>query len=248
LWLLLPRTQILLTFLIIRIVDQTTLVDTPSRLVWNIILGCGIQQMPRNLFTALFFCMGTGAVPEDYASTGEHLASHGFAAIYTPMRPWDVTKGLDYCRDATIVTDAPELEGLLNTTRLGTGGHSGGGPYAVHASSGVKDVAVVIAQHCASIPVMNRQSDETMAALEGDLMVLCGTDDHMPFCGCDVGERDYYDRAPHGRALVKVPDNHVSGACFESGANFEAGYITAMLYYGLRGGRIIGPSRFADWT
>lgn len=181
------------------------------------------------------FCMGTGAVPEDYAATGEHLASHGFAAIYTPMRPWDVTRGFNYCRDATIVHDAPELEGLLNTTRLGAGGHSGGGPYAVRASSGEKDVAVVITQHSASIPVMNRQSDETMAALAGDVMVLCGTDDHMPFCGCDVGERDYYDRAPHGRALVKVPDNHVSGACFESGEKFESGYITAMLYYGLRG-------------
>jgi hypothetical protein len=176
-----------------------------------------------------------GAVPEDYFATGEHLASHGFAAIYTPMRPWDVTRGLDYCRDGTIEEDIPALHSLVNASRLGVGGHSGGGPYAVHAASGVEDVNVIITQHAASIPVLNKQSDETMHALKGDLMVLCGTEDSMPFCDCPRVEEDYYGRAPLGRAIVKVPDGHVDGACLQSGETNEAGYITAMLYYGLRG-------------
>ena len=72
------------------------------------------------------FCMGTGALPEDYAKTGEHLASHGFAAIYVPMRPWDVSEGLKYCRDGKIVKDVPELEGHVDASRMGVGGHSGG--------------------------------------------------------------------------------------------------------------------------
>lgn len=152
------------------------------------------------------------------------------------MRPWDVTEGLDYCRNGTtILEDAPELSGYLDASSMGVGGHSGGGPYAVHAASGVDDVGVIVAQHAASIPVMNRQSDSTMAALKGDLLVLCGTQDHMPFCGCTPGERDYYDRAPNGRAIAKVPDGHVDGACFEKGEENEAGYVTAMLYATLRG-------------
>ncbi|CAE7723410.1 unnamed protein product, partial [Symbiodinium microadriaticum] len=158
-----------------------------------------------------------------------------FAAIMVPMRPWDVTEGLDYCRNGTtILEDAPELTGYLDANRMGVGGHSGGGPYAVHAASGVKDVNAIVAQHAASIPIMNRQPDKIMEDLQGDLMVLCGTEDHMPFCGCTPGERDYYDRAPLGRVLVKVPDGHVDGACFEKGEENEAGYVTALLYASLR--------------
>ena len=166
---------------------------------------------------------------------GQHLASHGFAAIYVPMRPWDVTKGLNYCRDGTIVDDIPTLKSWMNSTMLGVGGHSGGGPYAVRAASGVDDVNVIITQHAASIPVLNKQSDETMQALKGNLMVLCGTQDSMPFCDCSRAITDYYDRAPLGRVVAEVPDGHVDGACFEAGEKNEAGYITAMLYYGLRG-------------
>lgn len=152
-----------------------------------------------------------------------------------PMRPWDVTNGLEYCRNGTeILQDAPELTGFLDAGRMGVGGHSGGGPYAVHAARGVTDVKAIIAQHAASIPILNRQSDQDMSELQGDLLVLCGTDDHMPFCGCRTGERDYFNRAPLGRVLAKVPDGHVDGACFEKGEENEAGYVTAMLYASLR--------------
>lgn len=151
------------------------------------------------------------------------------------MRPWDVTEGLEYCRNGTtIIEDAPELKGYLDSSAMGVGGHSGGGPYAVHAASGVEDVNVIVTQHAASIPIMNRQSDATMAALKGDVLVLCGTEDHMPFCGCTPGERDYYDRAPLGRVIAKIPDGHVDGACFGAGEINEAGYVTAMLYSTLR--------------
>ena len=74
-----------------------------------------------------------------------------------------------------------------------------------------------------------------MADLRGDVLVLCGTEDRMPFCGCTPGERDYYNRAPKGRAIAKVPDGHVDGACFAEGEANEAGYVTAMLYATLRG-------------
>lgn len=181
------------------------------------------------------FCQGTGALPEDYSKTAEHLASHGFAAIYVPMRPWDVTRGLEYCRSGEIVEDVPALQGWVNSAKMGVGGHSGGGPYAVHAASGVADVAAIVTQHGASIPATNQQSDETMAALPGDLMVLCGLDDSMPFCDCGTATEDYYLRAPKGRVLAEVPDGHVDGACLEKGEENEAGYLAAFLYYTLKG-------------
>ena len=190
---------------------------------------------PKENVHCFVFCMGTTGIPEDYASTGEHLASHGFAAIYVPMRPWDVTNGLEYCRNGTIIEDVPELGPYMDGSKLAVGGHSGGGPYAVRAASGVSDVAAIVTQHAASIPVLNRQSNATMDDLRGDMLVLCGTNDHVPFCGCSFGIDDYYNRAPLGRVLAQVPDDHITGACFEHGEENEAGYITAMLYYALRG-------------
>lgn len=196
-----------------------------------------IVWYPSNVAEPVYcfvFCLGTGALPEDYTATAEHLASHGFAAIYVPMRPWDVTRGLEYCRSGQLASDVPELSEWVDSSRMGVGGHSGGGPYAVHAASGVSDVAAIIAQHAASIPVLNKQSNETMHNLKGALMVLCGTQDHMPFCDCPRVEEDYFDRAPLGRVIAKVPDGHISGACFSEGEQNEAGYITAMLYYTLK--------------
>lgn len=134
---------------------------------------------PDAIVHCYVFCLGTGAIPQDYSATAEHIASHGFVAIYVPMRPWEVTNGFNYCRginnicynfaciiifciDGKIASDIPELKEWMDSSRIGAGGHSGGGPYAVKASSGEEDVKLVVAQHAASIPLLNKQSNETM--------------------------------------------------------------------------------------
>lgn len=186
------------------------------------------------------FAVGTGAIPEDYAATAVHIASHGIAALLVPMDGtfdsnlnW-VTHGLD----AVFIGGEglpDELVGRIDTSKLATGGHSGGGPLAFDGGTNRSDVKAIIGQHAAAIPLMNRPTDEVMGNIQAQTMNICGTLDTTPFCGCSYATDDYFNRVAGPKMLVAVPATHVQGAVGPSGDSFEGGYVVAFLKYALDG-------------
>jgi predicted dienelactone hydrolase len=92
------------------------------------------------------FNHGFGSDAQDYATYGERLASHGFAAVlatydkgftsYQTHRELarDVLRVVDWLAGATSTPES-SLSGRLDMERLGVAGHSRGGKQAVHAAT-----------------------------------------------------------------------------------------------------------------
>jgi hypothetical protein len=120
-----------------------------------------------------FHC-GTGAQPEDYKQTLEHIASHGFVAVGNVM---DVNYAT--IPQATACFEMIQANGMpvkVNPASVGVGGHSGGGPSAAILSSRYPaQVKAYVGQHAAAIPVVNRPSDEVIHSIKGKVLQLCGT-------------------------------------------------------------------------
>ena len=120
-----------------------------------------------------FHC-GTGAQPEDYKQTLEHIASHGFVAVGNVM---DVNYAT--IPQATACFEMIQANGMpvkVNPASVGVGGHSGGGPSAAILSSRYPaQVKAYVGQHAAAIPVVNRPSDEVIHSVKGKVLQLCGT-------------------------------------------------------------------------
>lgn len=92
----------------------------------------------------ILFSHGFALSPDQYISTGEHLASHGLAVA---MPAWDegfissrthtglasdVTAFLDWLEEAA--TSDPNLKSILDTGRIGLAGHSRGGKQSIQAA------------------------------------------------------------------------------------------------------------------
>jgi hypothetical protein len=185
------------------------------------------------------FCVGTAQTPANYKATLDHVASHGFVAVGVGN-----AVGGGTCTEKDIVAAIDELKvdsklpavlrGKVNASNIVAGGHSGGGPCAIVAAAQRGSVVRgFIAQHSAAIPSFNRPTDAVIKAIPGAIMVLCGSLDIMPFCGCSYAENDYYQRLATTLPRVKVKvkgASHVDGTEGKSGDMFEGGYVVAFLH------------------
>ena len=202
-------------------------------------------QAPGEDAPVFIYNVGSVTSSTSYSELMEHVASHGIVAVSVANNIGGVTCTSDYLTgviddfaDPSESKLPSELRGKLSHELIAVGGHSGGGPCAMKAAGKRAEVVkAVVPQHSAAVPLVNRLSDAEIDAMAGlRVLVLCGTADNMPYCGCNVATKDIHARLSKQSILVEVRGaTHVGGVAGESGVRQEGGYVAAFLSYVLKG-------------
>jgi dienelactone hydrolase len=163
---------------------------------------------------------GTGASPSSYSGLLQHFATHGFivAAANTPnaRTGQEMLAGLDYLTRAN-TTAGSVFEGKVDTSKVGSSGHSQGGAGAAETGADPRVDTVIVFQGSFAV-----KGSATTTAL-----VLAGSQ--------DAPERRYgaytSTRIPAAFAELRGADHFVPVG---NGGAFR-GIATSWLYWQLRG-------------
>lgn len=196
---------------------------------------------PVDGWPVFHYVCGTGGWCDVYEPTLQLIASHGYAASCNIMDITRLMPNTHACMRA-IVSGGAALGVRMNPRRIVTGGHSGGGPVALWAANVYRDNVIgYVGHHAAAVPLVNRPTDEEMRGLNpsAQVMIVCGTLDIVPFCGCITADGEYFRRLPAAQSkfFLSAPSQHITGVIGDSGRQYSGGHINAFLAWLFRGDR-----------